>query len=358
MADLFNGTVVIPNTRPSGKVTSVSAIGLEPDPTAPGLFDVQRLMAGLPVVFASEVEVNEHLQRRNLCKFLDLYGHLKDGHKWKEYAYEPRAPALVTLVQARNCTALDLEGSQQTLPPFSVPFCAWFQRDIRLDLLYRHFVPAGWIQKAVDDRMARIRWARPLVGMHFRNQAQGSSNLSVCTQWVSYHWEHANYSSEMATTMANVSCTMNPRAIAEAWRIHGLPHDFDKMRGQWLFSSDFADCTKAFVNDVRIFNKKLCPARWRLKEGHQASWMNTSTIALPPNTNHTSFSRYAGAIPDMWAMSKTDFFFGTLKSSLSDLVCGWRAARGEGFVKASSTCWAYHLNNIIPGPNALSACTL
>jgi hypothetical protein len=358
MAELLGGAVVIPKTKPTNKVASVSAIGLDPDPTAVGLFNVSRLLFGLPMAFGTEDGVRASLQSRKQCRFMKLYEHLKDGHRWKEFGHEPRAPALVALVKARNCTAIDLEGGQQTLPPFSVPICSWFQRDLNLQLLYRHLVPQSWIQQAVAARMERVRWAQPSVGMHFRNQAQGSKNLSVCMQWASYHLEHANYSSIESNIMANVTCTMDPRAIAAAWRLYALPHTFETMPGKWLLATDRADCVKAFANDVRIFNKKVCPARWRLKEGHEATWLNTSSILLPPDTNHTSFSRYAEAIPEMWALSQTDFFFGTLKSSLSDLVCGWRAARGEAFVTASNTCWAYHLNNILPGPNAMSACTL
>jgi hypothetical protein len=109
---------------------------------------------------------------------------------------------------------------------------------------------------------------------------------------------------------------------------------------------------------VRLFSASVCPARWVLKDVHNATWINVSDVVLPPDTLHTSFTRYAEAIPEVWALAQTDFFFGTLQSSLSDLVCGWRAARGDEYVRASSMCWAYHLNNIIPGPRALSACTL
>lgn len=137
MAHLLNGSVIVPTPkegRPSRP--SVSAIGLEPDAANPGLFDVQRLRKGIPLAFATEAGVSETLASRKKCRFIDIYQKLKGSAAWKDYAHEPRAPALVAEVGKQRCGALDLEGSDQTLPPFSVPICAWFQRDLNQQLLY------------------------------------------------------------------------------------------------------------------------------------------------------------------------------------------------------------------------------
>jgi hypothetical protein len=136
MAKLLNGSVIIPTPKPGrSDRPSVSAIGLEPDPSNPGLFDVPRLRKGLPFAFASESGVTEAVASRKKCRFIDLYQKLKGSYAWKDYAHEPRAPALVAEVKKQQCGMLDLEGSDQTLPPFSVPICAWFQRDLDQQLL-------------------------------------------------------------------------------------------------------------------------------------------------------------------------------------------------------------------------------
>lgn len=87
------------------------------------------------------------------------------------------------------------------------------------------------MRTAVDTLMSKVQWARPFVGMHFRNQAQGKPS-SECIEWVSWHLKHSNFSTTVQRVMSNVTCTMDPSAIADAWRLHGIPHNFYSVDGR------------------------------------------------------------------------------------------------------------------------------
>ena len=120
---------------------------------------------------------------------------------------------------------LDLTISPSPLlPSCSLPLARSLAR-------YHHLLPSAWVRTAVDTLMSKVQWARPFVGMHFRNQAQGKPS-SECIEWVSWHLKHSNFSTRVQRVMSNVTCTMDPSAIADAWRLHGIPHNFYSVDGR------------------------------------------------------------------------------------------------------------------------------